>query len=125
MTQYLFSTYHPDGTPPTGDLQQIMKDVDADWKQILALYDQLLVFAPTQVVRLNRAVAVAEVAGPEQALAQIDELGLDSYYLYHAIRADLLRRLGRTAEAALAYQAALDRTQNAAERDLLAARLAQ
>ena len=98
---------------------------DTDWKQILALYDQLLVFAPTQVVRLNRAVAVAEVAGPEQALAQIDELGLDSYYLYHAIRADLLRRLGRTAEAALAYQAALDRTQNAAERDLLAARLAQ
>jgi RNA polymerase sigma-70 factor (ECF subfamily) len=98
---------------------------DTDWKQILALYDQLLAFAPTQVVRLNRAVAVAEVEGPEQALALIDELGLGSYYLYHAIRADLLRRLGRAAEAALAYQAALDRTQNAAERDFLVTRLAQ
>ena len=97
---------------------------DTDWKQILSLYDQLLAFAPTQVVRLNRAVAVAEVAGPEQALALIDELDLDSYYLYHAIRADLLRRLGLAAEAALAYQAALDRTQNAAERDFLATRLA-
>jgi len=97
---------------------------DTDWRQILALYDQLLVFAPTPVVRLNRAVAVSEVAGPEAALALVDELGLDSFYLYHAIRADLLRRLGRSDDAVLAYQAAIDRTQNRAERDFLAARLA-
>ena len=96
---------------------------DTDWKQILALYDQLLVCAPTPVVRLNRAVAVAEVAGPEEALDLVDRLPLDSFYLYHAIRADLLRRLGRAAEAALAYQAAIDRTQNAAERDFLTAQL--
>jgi RNA polymerase sigma-70 factor, ECF subfamily len=75
------------------------------------------------VVRLNRAVAVAEVAGPEEALDLVDRLPLDSFYLYHAIRADLLRRLGRAAEAALAYQAAIDRTQNAAERDFLTAQL--
>jgi RNA polymerase sigma-70 factor, ECF subfamily len=96
---------------------------DTDWTQILALYDQLLVFAPTPVVRLNRAVAVAEVAGPETALALVDQLGLDSFYLYHAIRADLLRRLGRGDDAVLAYQAAIDRTQNRAERDFLTARL--
>jgi RNA polymerase sigma-70 factor, ECF subfamily len=96
---------------------------DTDWKQILALYDQLLAFAPTEVVRLNRAVAVAEVAGPGPALALVDQLGLDGFYLYHAIRADLLRRLGRDADATFAYQAAINLTQNAAERDFLAARL--
>jgi RNA polymerase sigma-70 factor (ECF subfamily) len=90
-----------------------------DWGQILALYDQLLVVAPGPVVALNRAVAVAEVDGPASALAIVDDLDLDSYYLLHAIRADLLRRLGRAAEAELAYQAAIDRTQNAAERDFL------
>jgi RNA polymerase sigma-70 factor (ECF subfamily) len=96
---------------------------DTDWKQILALYDQLLAFAPTEVVRLNRAVAVAEVAGPGPALALVDQLGPDGFYLYHAIRADLLRRLGRDADATFAYQAAINLTQNAAERDFLAARL--
>ena len=75
--------------------------------------------APGPVVALNRAVAVAEVDGPAAALALVDDLDLDGYYLFHAIRADLLRRLGRAAEAALAYQAAIDRTQNAAERDFL------
>jgi len=90
-----------------------------DWRQILALYDQLLVVAAGPVVALNRAVAVAEVDGPAAALALVDDLNLDSYYLFHAIRADLLRRLGRAPEAALAYQAAIDRTQNAAERDFL------
>ncbi|HEY6297332.1 MAG TPA: RNA polymerase sigma factor [Streptosporangiaceae bacterium] len=90
-----------------------------DWRQIVALYDQLLMVAPGPVVALNRAVAVAEVDGPAAALAIVDGLGLDGYYLFHAIRADLLRRLGRVAEAALAYQAAIDRTQNAAERDFL------
>jgi len=90
-----------------------------DWRQIVALYDQLLAIAPSPVVALNRAVAVAEVEGPAAALALIDALGLDGYYLFHAIRADLLRRLGRDAEAARAYQAALTRTNNMAERDLL------
>ena len=90
-----------------------------DWRQILQLYDQLLVVAPSPVVALNRAVAVAEVAGPADALALVDGLALDRYHLFHAIRADLLRRLGRSAEAAAAYDAAIARTENAAERDLL------
>jgi RNA polymerase sigma-70 factor, ECF subfamily len=90
-----------------------------DWRQILALYDQLLALAPSPVVALNRAVAVAEVEGPAAALALVDPLDLDSYHLFHAIRADLLRRLGRDAEAALAYDAAIARAQNAAERAFL------
>jgi RNA polymerase sigma-70 factor, ECF subfamily len=93
-----------------------------DWRQILALYDQLLALAPGPVVALNRAVAVAEVEGPAAALALVDPLGLDSYHLFHAIRADLLRRLGRDAEAALAYDAAIARAQNAAERAFLEGR---
>jgi RNA polymerase sigma-70 factor (ECF subfamily) len=95
-----------------------------DWRQILALYDQLLTFTPTTVVALNRAVAVAEVHGPASGLALIDGLSLDGYYLYHAIRADLLRRLGRTPEATAAYQAAIERTDNAAEIRFLRRRLA-
>jgi RNA polymerase sigma-70 factor (ECF subfamily) len=90
-----------------------------DWPQILQLYDQLLAVAPSPVVALNRAVAVAEVAGPTAALAIVDGLDLDSYYLFHAIRADLLRRLGRQAETADAYEAAIARTENQAERDFL------
>jgi len=86
-----------------------------DWNQILALYDQLLMFTPTAVAALNRAVAAAEVHGPRHALDLIDELPLAEYYLYHAIRADLLRRAGQPHEATAAYQAAIDRTQNAAE----------
>jgi RNA polymerase sigma-70 factor, ECF subfamily len=87
-----------------------------DWRQILALYDQLLALAPNPVVALNRAVAVAEVQGPQAALRLVDDLDLGGYHLFHAIRADLLGRLGRTAEAALAYEAAIPLTQNAAER---------
>ena len=90
-----------------------------DWDQVLQLYDQLLAVAPGPVVALHRAVAVAEVRGPAAALTLVDDLGLDRYYLYHAIRADLLRRLGRPGEAAGAYQAAIDRTKNAAEREFL------
>ncbi len=90
-----------------------------DWEQILALYDQLLALAPSPVVALNRAVAVAEVEGPEAALALVDELDLDGYHLFHAIRADLLRRLGRGPEAALAYDAAIALAGNAAERVFL------
>jgi len=90
-----------------------------DWQQILQLYDQLLTLAPSPVVALHRAVAVAEVEGPETALAVVDGLVIDGYHLLHAIRADLLRRLGRTTEAALAYEAAIARTRNEAERDFL------
>jgi len=92
---------------------------DTDWRQILQLYDQLLLVAPTPVAALNRAVAVAEVDGPQVALAGLGGLDLDDYYLFHAIRADLLRRLGRDADAALAYDAAIARTANAAEQAFL------
>jgi RNA polymerase sigma-70 factor, ECF subfamily len=94
-----------------------------DWRQIVALYDQLLVLAPSPVVALNRAVAVAEVEGPAAALALVDGLDLDGWYLFHAVRADLLRRLGRPAEAVPAYEAAIARTNNAAERAFLERRL--
>jgi len=90
-----------------------------DWRQILQLYDHLASLAPSPVVALNRAVAVAEVEGPGAALALVDGLGLGDYYLFHAIRASLLRRLGREAEAALAYEAAIARARNTAEREFL------
>jgi RNA polymerase sigma-70 factor (ECF subfamily) len=94
---------------------------DTDWSQIVALYDQLLAFTPTPVVELNRAVALAEADGPTLALQAVEPIteALDSYYLLHATRADLLERLGRDAEAVDAYDAALERTSNAAERRLL------
>ena len=88
---------------------------ETDWSQILALYNQLLAITPTPIVVLNRAVAVAELEGPQVALQLIDELPIESYYLYHAIRADLLRRLGHTDQAAAAYRAAIERTGNPAE----------
>src|SRR4029453_7300918 len=90
-----------------------------DWWQILELYDQLMVLAPSPVVALNRAVAVAEVEDPEAALPLVGGLRPDGSPLFHAVRADLLRRLGRDAEAALAYEAAIARTGNAAERAFL------
>jgi RNA polymerase sigma-70 factor (ECF subfamily) len=96
---------------------------DTDWRQILQLYDQLVVHTRNPVVVLNRAVAVAEVDGPEAALAIVDNLDLAGYRLFQAIRADLLRRLGRTAEAAQAYQAAIAGTEGAAERSFLEHRL--
>jgi RNA polymerase sigma-70 factor, ECF subfamily len=92
---------------------------DTDWRQILQLYDQLVALAPNPVIALNRAVAVAEIDGPEAALGVLDELDLERYYLFHAIRADLLRRLGRIDEATLAYDAAIALTANAAERTFL------
>ena len=97
---------------------------DTDWSQILALYDQLLAVSPTPVVALNRAVALAEVKGPAVALAAVDDLDLADYHLFHSTRADLLTRLGRHAEAADAYDAALTRATNAAERAFLADRAA-
>lgn len=90
-----------------------------DWGQIVRLYDQLRAVAPTPVVDLNRAVAIAEVEGPARALALVDGLALDRYHLFHAVRADLLRRLGRDTEAASAYGSAIDRADNAAERAFL------
>jgi len=92
---------------------------ETDWRQVVALYDQLYAFMPTPVVALNRAVAVAEVAGPQAALALVDDLDLPDYHLYHATRGDLLRRLGRFAEAAAAYRSAAGQTANAAEHDFL------
>jgi RNA polymerase sigma-70 factor (ECF subfamily) len=92
---------------------------DTDWRQILALYDQLMAISPSPVVALNRAVAVAEVEGPEAALALLDALDLDGYHVFHTVRADLLRRLGRNADAVQAYDAAMARTDNAAEREFL------
>jgi RNA polymerase sigma-70 factor (ECF subfamily) len=97
---------------------------DTDWTQILQLYDQLMAHAPGPVVALNRAVAVAEVHGPHAALTIVDGLDLDRYYLVHAIRADLLRRLGRPGEAAAAYESAIARTENRAEREFLQRRFA-
>ena len=95
-----------------------------DWRQVLALYDQLAAIAPTPVVALNRAVALGQVAGPAAALAAVDELPLGDYHLYHAIRADLLRRLNRGTEAAAAYDRAIALAENAAERAFLVTRRA-
>jgi len=90
-----------------------------DWAQIVQLYDQLLLFTSTPVVALNRAVAVAELNGPAPALALVDGLPLSEYHLFHAVRADLLRRLGRLGEAAEAYDAAIARSTNTIEREFL------
>ena len=95
---------------------------DTDWNQVLALYDQLLAIAPTPIVALNRAVAVAEVHGPALALAAIEDLPLDEYHLYHATRADLLGRLERRDDARRAYDRAQDLATNSAEKDLLDAK---
>jgi RNA polymerase sigma-70 factor (ECF subfamily) len=92
---------------------------DTDWRQVVRLYDQLMELAPSPVVALNRAVAVAEVEGPAAALELVDGLALGDYHLFHAIRADLLRRLGRAAEAAAAYEVAITGAGNAAERRFL------
>ncbi|MEU2426652.1 RNA polymerase sigma factor [Streptomyces sp. NPDC007851] len=87
-----------------------------DWSQIRRLYDQLMAVAPSPVVALNRAVAVAEVAGPGEALRLVDALDLDGYHVLHAVRADLLRRLGRHAEAVAEYDAAIALTEGLPER---------
>jgi RNA polymerase sigma-70 factor (ECF subfamily) len=96
-----------------------------DWGQVVALYDQLLALDPSPVVALNRAVAVAELAGPGPALALVDDLDLGRYHVFHAVRADLLRRLDRPAEAVAAYDAALAACGNEPERAFLARRRAE
>jgi RNA polymerase sigma-70 factor (ECF subfamily) len=90
-----------------------------DWRQIVQLYDLLLEIDPSPVVALNRAVAVAEIAGAAPALALVDALKLDAYHLFHAVRADLLRRLERHADAIDAYDRAIALTHNDAERNHL------
>jgi RNA polymerase sigma-70 factor (ECF subfamily) len=96
---------------------------DTDWFQVVQLYDLLLALTPTPVVALHRAVAVAEVDGPAVALPLVEALDLGDLHLSHAVRADLLRRLGRRDEAVAAYRAALARAGNAAERAFLQRRL--
>jgi RNA polymerase sigma-70 factor (ECF subfamily) len=95
---------------------------DTDWRQILALYDQLLALTPSPVIELNRAVVVAELDGPQVALELVDDLELAEYHSFHAVRADLLRRLNRDAEAAAAYEAAIAGTHNDPERAFLRSR---
>jgi RNA polymerase sigma factor (sigma-70 family) len=98
---------------------------DTDWDQIVLLYDMLLHLAPSQVVRLHRAVALRYTAGPRAALAEVDALAddLDTYHLLHATRAELLRDLGRPDEARAADQRALELTANPAEQALLQKRI--
>jgi RNA polymerase sigma-70 factor (ECF subfamily) len=98
---------------------------DTDWGQIATLYDQLFAVSPSPIVALNRAVAVAELDGAEVALAEVDRLPLSGYHPWHATRAELLRRLGRSAEARAAYDAALALTDNEAERGYLSRRRGQ
>ena len=95
---------------------------DTDWPQILQIYDHLLALQPTPIVALNRAVAVAEVLGPEAALEIVDDLDLDGYQHFHSTRADLLARLGRHDEAAAAYDRAIALTTNATEQRFLTER---
>ena len=96
---------------------------DTDWASVVALYDRLLALGPSDVVRLNRAVAVAEVDGPAAGLEIVDGLtGLDGYHLWHATRGDLLERIGRRADAALAFDRAASLTANEAERSYLLGR---
>lgn len=95
---------------------------ETDWRQILALYDQLIPISPSEIVALNRAVAVAEVHGPEAALAEVDQLSLDGYHVFHAVRGELLERSGRPAEAIREYRRAEELTANPAERSFLAAK---
>jgi RNA polymerase sigma-70 factor (ECF subfamily) len=97
---------------------------EVDWPQIAALYEQLLVFVPSPVVALNRAVALAETGRLDEALSLVNEIdGLERYHLLHAVRADFLRRLGRPGEASDAYRRALELTRNPAEREFISRRL--
>ncbi len=113
------------GGPPPGRYQLLAainavhtdaRDVrDTDWAQVVALYDRLLRVDPSPVVALNRAVAVAELDGPDVALALVESLPLDGYHAFHATRAELLRRLGRREAARVAYDRAIERAGNTAE----------
>jgi RNA polymerase sigma-70 factor (ECF subfamily) len=104
-------------------INAVHSDPPTDWVQVLQLYNQLLVLAPTPVVALNRSVALAEVVGPGPALAAVESLELDNYHVFHAVRADLLRRLGRREEATVAYERAIELAGNERERAYLRSRL--
>jgi RNA polymerase sigma-70 factor (ECF subfamily) len=124
------------GSPGPYQLQAAIAAVHAeapsghttDWRQIAGLYRELARHLPTAPVLLNHAAAVAMSEGCEKGLALMDEIGvsgaLDSYHLYHAARADLLRRLGRNTEAAAAYRRALELSRNSVEQQYLRDRLA-
>jgi RNA polymerase sigma-70 factor (ECF subfamily) len=107
-------------------IQAVHSEPPTDWRQVVALYDHLLTLTPTPMIALNRAVAVGEVAGPDAALCLVDGLrdALGDHHLFHATRAELLRRLNRADEAAAAYTEAATRTRNAVERDFLDGRRA-
>ena len=114
----------PGPVPGAGSDRRAPHPRDTDWAQIAQLYERLLVYIPSPVVELNRAVAVAFADGPEHGLELLDSIsGLDDYHLFHATRADLLRRLERNAAAADAYRAALELVTNEAERRFLSGRL--
>jgi RNA polymerase sigma-70 factor (ECF subfamily) len=106
---------------------EALRAEDTDWKQIALLYERLHERHPSAVVALNRAVAFSMAEGPAAALPLLDEVKaeLASYHLWHATRADLLRRLGRRDEAAAAYRKAIELTQNEAERRYLSRRLVE
>ncbi|HEX6474211.1 MAG TPA: hypothetical protein VF114_03875, partial [Candidatus Limnocylindria bacterium] len=99
---------------------------DTEWAEVVALYDRLYAIQPTPVVALNRALAIAELRGPEAALAEVEPLAerLAGYHLHHAARGELLRRLGRAEEARRADEDALRLTDNPAEQRLLRERIA-
>jgi RNA polymerase sigma-70 factor (ECF subfamily) len=98
---------------------------ETDWPQVVTLYDHLYLLTPNPVVALNRAIAVAEVDGPARALEIIDDLDLESYYLWHAAKGDLLQRLGQDERATASLERAISLTQNPAEQVLLRERLAR
>jgi len=100
---------------------------DTDWSQIVALYDRLIAIDPSPIVRLNRAIAIAELDGPDVALAELDRIdeALQSYHTYHAARADLLRRVGRSNDSRTAYDHAIRLAGNPAERAYLTRRRGQ
>jgi RNA polymerase sigma-70 factor (ECF subfamily) len=113
---------HPGRYQLLAAINAVHTDPVTDWNEILALYDQLSQLDSSPVVALNRAVAVAEVDGPAAGLRLVDSLGLDSYHMFHAIRGDLLARLGRAADARQAFQTAAQLTENQRERSYLLAR---
>lgn len=125
---------HDAGGPPPGRYQLLAavnavhtdarSVADTDWAQVVALYDLLVRLDPSPIVALNRAVAVAEVDGPDVALAEVERVSeaLPGYHALHATRADLLRRLGRSGEASAAYDEAIRLTDNSAERAYLVRR---
>ncbi|GLY46668.1 RNA polymerase sigma factor [Lentzea sp. NBRC 102530] len=121
LVRYCLRRNQPGPYQVQAAINAVHSDPPTDWHQVVALYDQLMALTPSPVVALHRAVAIAETEGPRRALAEVDALDLDRYHLFHAVRADLLQRLGEDPRAAL--EAALDRAEHPAERDLLAERL--